>query len=197
MVHLVQFYYDDRTAVLEDQNIANTLTKTKEKRWKWTAMARTFAKMRNVFGAALRFAFSTISFVIFLFVHIYVSFSNGKKRFFSRQQKWWENNGNKKEETIKKEQKASFIKLDVCFSWLRSMWGKTIWKYKKLPMNILLVRRWIVKVIDPVNWYHFRLLVVFPNYTLCETMLDLVLIKELNVIRFDKEISFKKKTKID
>lgn len=58
--HLVQFYYGDQTAVREDQNTANTWTKIREKRWKWTAMAHTFAKMSNVFDGAWIFGFSTI-----------------------------------------------------------------------------------------------------------------------------------------
>lgn len=59
-IHLVQFCYDDRTAVRADRNIANTWAKLKEKRWKWTAMGHRFAKMSNAFDGAWLFEFSTV-----------------------------------------------------------------------------------------------------------------------------------------
>ena len=68
-IHLVQFCYDDRIAVRADQNIANTLKKLKEKRWKWTAMGRRFAKMSNAFGDVSLFEFSTDNFDLIAFTN--------------------------------------------------------------------------------------------------------------------------------
>lgn len=137
-IHLVQFCYDDWTAVRADQNIANTLTKLKEKRWKWTAMGRRFVKMSNAFDDASLFALSTECASI-----RYV-------RKWKRKIKWSWN--------IEKKHMKSLECLFV------GNWNFMKLSLKnELPMNILPGHRWIVKVIDPVNWCHCQLLDVCPN----------------------------------
>lgn len=147
--HLVQFCYDDRRAVRVDQNKANTLKKLKGKHWKWTAMGHRFAKMSNAFDGASQFEFLT-ELIECAYKCGYVCMWDKEKENQYRYGKYQIN-------------KAEHV-------WF----GRQIWQSKnkqtnkrtnciQLPVSILPDHLWTVIAIDPENWCHCQLLVVYPN----------------------------------